>query len=226
MFVGDIAPPKDRPAYVRFERVPIEDPHATAAQGHYVARDVDMALITPPGSRDVFKIEVPQWMLNMKQDVRNQRLPQEWMDQYCKAYEKWKQGQEMPLHGTPIATWGVISPAQQKMLTSIMILTVEDLGQLNDEGIQRIGMGGLDLRTKARAWLAQTHDKGPLTIENAQLKQSLITQQGEIDTLKAQVTQLLAMVPKPESAPTSTVTTEIAVEDLIDEQPVRPSKKR
>lgn len=196
MYLEDVPRQKERPAYVRFERVAIEDPIQTAAQGRYIARDVDMAMITPPGSRDIFKIEVGQWLQNMKQDVRNMRLPQEWMDQYVTALEKWKAGQDLPLHGTPIKGWGVISPAQQAVLTGIMILTVEDLAQLNDEGLQRIGMGALDLRTKARAWLSQAQDKGPLTIENAQLKQSLITQLGEIETLKAQVAQLMARIPQ------------------------------
>ena len=229
MSVGDVNIQKDRPAYVRFERIALEDAQATAAQGHFVARDVDMAMITPPGSRDVFKIEVPQWVLNMKQDVRNDRLPSAWMDQYLDAYEKWKTGQAMPLQGTPIKGWGVLSPAQQAVLTGLMILTVEDLAQLNDEGLQRIGMGALDLRTKARAWISQIHDKGPLTLENAKLKQDLVTQQGEIDTLKAQVAKLVAVAALAQDTPAPSIMTqapEIAVEDLLDQAPPTRTKKR
>lgn len=223
MYLEDVPRQKDRPAYVRFERVAIEDPVQTAAQGRFIARDVDMAMITPPGSRDIFKIEVTQWIQNMKQDVRNFRLPQEWMDQYLTAFEKWKAGQELPLHGTPIKGWAVLSPAQQALLTSLMILTIEDLAQLNDEGLQRIGMGAMDLRTKARAWLSQAQDKGPLTIENAQLKQSLITHQGEIETLKAQVAQL--MVRLQQDVTTPTIEPSLDIDDLLTET-VAPNRKR
>ena len=227
--VGGVVEQKERPAYVRFERVAIEDPQATAVNGRYSARDVDMAMITPPGSRDVFKIEVPQWFENMKQDVRNQRMPESWRIDYMHAYDQWKQGQQMPLSGTPIKGWSVLSPAQQAALLTLMILTVEDLAQLNAEGVGRIGMGGLDLRTKAQAWLSQANDKGPLTLENAQLKQSLITQQGEIETLKAQVTQLTALVSQqaalPHATPAVEVQTTIPASDLI-EAPEPPRRRR
>ena len=220
----------ERPAYVRFDRVSIEDPSASAAQGRYVGRDVDLAMITPPGSRDIFKIEVPQWLDNMKQDVQNQRLRPEWFAQYKESYTRWKSGQEIPLTGTPIKGWGVISPAQQAALMTMMILTVEDLAAINDEAVHRIGMGAIDLRTKAKAWLSQMHDKGPLTIENAQLKQSLVTQQGELDTLKEQVKGLMAQL---QASPTHALVStpaELSIEDILTEEapsrrgPGRPRK--
>ena len=147
--VGDVNGREDRPAYVRFEIVPVEDKAASEAAGHYVGRDVEFALITPPYSKDIFKIKVPQWKLNMKQDVANGRLPEEWMDKYLEAYSKWKAGQEIPLNGTPIKDWGVISPSQREMLIRMNILTVEDLSRVTMEGLQRIGMGAVDLKNKA-----------------------------------------------------------------------------
>jgi len=86
--VGDVNSREDRPAYVRFEIVPVEDKAASEAAGHYVGRDVEYALITPPYSKDIFKIKVPQWKVNMKQDVANGRLPEAWMDKYLDAYAK------------------------------------------------------------------------------------------------------------------------------------------
>ena len=69
----------DRPAYVRFKRMTIEDKAATIAAGHYVGKDVDFALITPPYSRDVIEVKIPQWKVNMEMDVRNERMPKKWM---------------------------------------------------------------------------------------------------------------------------------------------------
>ena len=77
----------------------------------------------------------------------------------------------MPVNGTPIRGWGVISPAQQETLIKMQVLTVEDLSLMNDEGAKRVGMGGLDLKNKAKAWLSQLDDKGALTIQMADLQQ-------------------------------------------------------
>ena len=155
---------------------------------------MDYALITPPYSKDVFKIKVEQWKLNMKQDAQNGRIPQEWMDQYLDNYKRWKAGQELPLNGTPIKGWGVLSPVQQETLIRLNILTVEDLGGVNDEGISRIGMGGHDLKNKAIAWLAQLQDKGPLTQEIASIKSENTLLRANVDTLTAQVQQLMAQL--------------------------------
>ena len=79
-------------------------------------------------------------------------------------YERWKNGQEMPLNGTPIKTWSAISPAQIKNLIAIGILTVEDLANVNGEGLTRIGMGGQNLKKMATNWLETAADHGPVTL--------------------------------------------------------------
>lgn len=182
---------EDRPAYIRFERRPMEDRAASIAAGHYVAKDVDYALVTPPYSRDVFVVKVSQWLLNIKQDLDGGRIKQEWYDRYLKALESWKLGEEIPLHGIPIKGWGVISPAQQENLTRINILTVEDLAAVNDEGIRRIGMGAMELRDKAKAWLMQLNDKGPLTQKIAALESENRQLTGTIAGLNEKVQGLL-----------------------------------
>ena len=217
--VGEMLERKDRPAYVRFERVPVEDRAASIAAGHYVAKDVDFALITPPYSKDVFKIKVVQWLANMKQDVSNDRMPQQWADQYHDAYKRWQNGQEIPLNGVAIKGWGVISPAQQETLVRMNVLTVEDLAAINDEGLHRIGMGASELRNKAKSWLAQLKDKGPLTVEMAALKTQNAVLLDSVASLKKQVEALMAQIsaanaagPAPQEA--------ITASDLLDDSPV------
>lgn len=185
---------KERPAYVKFERVAVEDKAASVAAGRYVAKDVDMANITPPYSRDIFKMKVTDWLTNMRQDVANGRMPEEWAQNYRKAYEAWKNGQELPLNGTPIKGWGVISPAMQETLIRLNILTVEDLSTVTDEGQRAIGMGSIDLKNKAAAWLAQMNDKGSVTMKMAALEQQNAQLQGNVTTLERQVRELLAVV--------------------------------
>lgn len=196
--VGNVLEREERPAWVRFERVPVEDKAASLAAGHYVARDVDYAFITPPYSKDVFKIKVAQWFQNLAQDQAAGRIPEKWVRDYKSAYEHWKNGQEIPLNGMPIRGWGVISPAHQETLIRLGILTVEDLAGVNDEGVRRIGMGAIELKNKAIAWLAQLQDKGPLTQEIAALKAENSTLTATVEALKARVDRLLGESGKPE----------------------------
>lgn len=185
---------EDRPAYARFERVAVEDKQATLRNGAYVAKDVDFVLLTPSYSKDVFKQKIPAWFLQLDQDLRDGRIPKQWVDNYKAAYEAWKNGQELPLNGTPIRGWGVISPAQQETLIRMHCLTVEDLAKINDEGIRRVGMGAIDLKNKAKAWLAQLQDKGPLTVEMAALKQENDSLKTTVDTLTGKLEELTNMV--------------------------------
>lgn len=216
--VGEMIERKEKPAYVRFERMAIEDAVASRSAGHYVARDVDYALITPPYTTDVFKIKVEQWRKNLAQDVANSRIPQEWVDRYMDAYDRWKRGQEIPLDGTPIKGWGVISPAQQETLIRMNILTVEDLAGINDEAIRRVGMGAVDLKHKAAAWLSQLHDKGPLTQEISALKSENDLLKANLANLQKQVEALMA---KEAQQPVYQLqgTEEITASDILDDMP-------
>lgn len=211
----------DRPAYVRFAREAVEDKAASLAAGKYVAKDQDFALITPPYSKDVIKIKVKQWFDNMEGDVRNDRLPQAWLEKYKEAYRMFQNGQEMPVNGTAIRGWGVISPAQQEGLLRMNILTVEDLSTVNDEGLRRIGMGSVELKNKARSWLAQLSDKGPLTVENANLRQQVAVLTGTVETLQGQLKELLSRLgEKPEEVVIETAA------DLLDEPAPIVRRKR
>lgn len=220
--VGQVLDRKERPAYVRFKRIAVEDKAASLREGKWQGKDIDVAMITPSYSKDVIEMKVSQWLSNMKQDVHNGRMPIEWSEQYEKDYERWKNGQEIPLRGTPIKGWGVISPAQQETLIRLNILTVEDLAAVNDEGVRRVGMGSMDLKNKASAWLAQLGDKGPLTVEISALKAENAAKSVAIETLKTQVEQLTVQLSafinnKPVSiaAPSEEITTD----DILEKEP-------
>ena len=204
---------QDRPSYVRFERVAVDDAAASLAAGYYVAKDVDYALVTPSGSKDIFKCKAAQWLLNLRQDVENNRLPQDWLDKYSAAYKSWLAGQEIPLEGSPIKGWGVISPALQETLTRLNILTVEDLARINDEAVRRIGMGAIDLKTKAQAWLSQLQDKGPLVQEISAIKAENEALKADIASLRQAVESLKAAPIMEQSAPAG-----ISVADILDDE--------
>lgn len=208
--IQDLAEVEARRPFVQFERVPVENQLASREQGHYIAIDRDRAYITPPGSKDKMIYDVDTWFRNLEDDVRNNRIPREWVESYKKQYDFWKKGQEMPLEGVPIRGWGMISPAQQETLIRLHVLTVETLAIANEELIRRIGMGGMDMKNKADAWLKETKGKGKLTMEISTLKK-------ENEVLKASLANLEAKFDELKNAPAyQPIVQEEATIDLSD----------
>ena len=128
MSVGDLMERDgDRPAYVQFERRAVDDKEATLKAGHYVSVDVDYALITPPYSKDQVIKKVEKWLNQVKINVKKGRVPLRHLEIWTKAYESWQNGQEIPVDGTSVREWSILSPSQCKNLISAGCLTIEDL---------------------------------------------------------------------------------------------------
>jgi len=218
MSVGDISNREERPAYVRFEMRPIEDKPASIREGRYVAKDVAFALVTPPYSKDCVEYKVEQWLANMQRNIQDGRIPDAWAKQWKAAYEAWRNGQAVPLSGTPIKGWGVISPAQEAMLIAMQCLTVEDLAAVNDEGLRRLGMGGVELRGKAKTWLESMNNHGAVTVKMAAMEQENRTLKATLDGLMAQVESLKTMIPR-QAAPVYREEDEITASDILEDDP-------
>ena len=128
---------QERPAYVRFELRAVEDRAASMAAGHYVARDVEYALITPAGGSLVVE----------------KRVTPELVARYAEPYQSWKEGQELPTDGTPIREFPPLSPAQVHLCLSLNLRSIEDLANAPETSLQKMGMGSPVLQEKARAYL-------------------------------------------------------------------------
>jgi len=187
---------EERPAYVMFEMRAVEDRAATIKNGYYSTKDAEYALITPPYSKDCVEMECAVWLKKNDDDERNGRIPASWRDKWRQAYDAWKSGQELPLDGHPIKGWGVISPAQQANLLQVGVKTVQDLAAANDEGLRRIGMGAVDLKNRATAWLKAESGPGKAAQEIASLKADNVRQAATIKQLVDTVEELKAMLPK------------------------------
>jgi hypothetical protein len=183
-----------RPPYVSFEVRPVEDRAASIEAGHYKTRDEDFAIITPQGSKDRTERVAREWFVQMEEQVQQQRMPAEWFRQFKGAFEMWKAGKELPLNGTPILTWPVLSPSQVRSCIDAQVRTVEDLAAANEETIARIGMGGRSLKDKAIAWLDTAKGSGKVTEEMAALRASLADANARNDKLQEQLTALAAQV--------------------------------
>lgn len=134
---------KSRP-YVRFEMRAVEDRDESLKAGHYVAKDVEFAIITPIGGHLVVEKEVTP----------------EIKKEYKMEYDAWKEGVEPPVHGIPIKHWPVATPAEIANCIAIKVFSVEDLATLPEPGLRALGMGARALQQKAKAWLESAQDHG------------------------------------------------------------------
>jgi hypothetical protein len=175
--------------FIRFETRPVEDREASLKVGRFMTKDVDYIVIVPLGSggKEQIEQEYTAWLEQRKRETGrheirtgdsavpmfSSRFPDEWLDKIEKGYEAWKAGQEIPVEGTPLAQWAVLSPAQRQQLIGMGVQTVEQLAQLPDGGLDSFGIGGMSLRQRARAANKGSAEMEQLRSENASLKNQI-----------------------------------------------------
>lgn len=153
---------KDRPPYIEFSVEAVALQRRAEDGGGLYYEDRDFVLIMPRGGKDVVKKEVKDWFDVIDMQLRMERLDPEWHRQYKGAYAQWKAGMEMPVNGTPLVMWPLLTPAEVKMLKELRMQTVEDVAAANEEALKRMGMGARGLKTKAQDWIKASTDTAPL----------------------------------------------------------------
>ena len=174
---------KARPPFVTFELRPEEDRQASIDSGSARFRDVEFAIITPAGSKDRVERKVADWFQHLEREVQSERFPIEWLNHFKEKFKAWKEGRELPVDGTALARWPVITPAQLKDLQGLHLRSVEDLASANEEVIRRLGMGGRALKQQAVEWLAAANDVGKVAARVAALEASKTDQEQIIKDL-------------------------------------------
>ena len=109
-----------------------------------------------------------------------ERVNQSHIERWPEEYKAFKAGQEPAINGLPLEEWPVLRKGQVLELKALHFRTVEDIADMSDIAVQKVGMGGLQLREAARAFLddaervalteQQARRIDVLTAENAALK--------------------------------------------------------
>jgi len=141
--------------YVEFELRPEEDREETIAQGMPVFKDVEFAMITMPGGGLVVDKPINEALLHEWKNGDNRRKPPSPFA--YRAYEAWKEGREAPVNGTDLKNWPGVTPAQLKTCQNATVRTIEDLAEANADTIRKLGMGGVAMMEKAKAYLASAN---------------------------------------------------------------------
>jgi hypothetical protein len=181
-----------RPPFVRFEdREMGLNAEATEKEGRPVPRVVNMACITPHGSKDVFEKIAEEWLDQIKRQSLAGQYPTEWYQHFKLQFEEWQKGNELPREGTPIKTWQMTTRDQARRLIAGGVTTVEDLAAFPDSNLSVIGMDGRYLRDLARSWITEAKDKGAnakaladANVEIATLKETIDRQTARMNRLE------------------------------------------
>jgi len=213
----------ERPPYVSFETVSVEDRAASIQAGHYVGRDVDMVYITPAGSKDRIERVVSEWFDKLRDDMAADRVPRTWVEAFRAEYEAYKAGSSRPVNGTPVSDWPGISPSQLKTLQSLRLLAIEDVAAMNEEAIARVGMGARSLKQRAIDYLAASENVGKVAEESSRLRAELADQKARNDMLEEKVAAMAMQLQTLASAvpqnPSAGTTVGISAADLLDDSP-------
>lgn len=105
---------------------------------------------------------------------------------YPKAWERFQRSEAGAQTGTPLEQWPQITRSQLKEAKYFEVHTVEQMSQLSDSHITRLGMGFQELRSKAQAYLQAAAGTANATKEAAEKERM----QREIDDLKAMIADL------------------------------------
>lgn len=102
------------------------------------------------------------------------------------AYEAWKKGEDAPVNGTPIDVWPPVTKRMAQHLKMQGLRTVEDIAGATDADLERMGMGGVSLREKARTYISL---KG-----GAQSASMLADRDKRIEALETQLKEALEVI--------------------------------
>ncbi|CAB4141054.1 hypothetical protein UFOVP413_22 [uncultured Caudovirales phage] len=153
--------PKQHGMHVRFYLRAEKNQADSNEQGRAMFREIEYVEIKVPGD---------------KLTCVDREVTDDDKEKYFWEYLAFKSGQDAPVQGTPIEQWPILSVAEIEELKYYGVRTVEDLVNMSDTNLNKIGMGSLSLRERAKAWLDSANegaDMQRLAMENAKLKEEI-----------------------------------------------------
>jgi hypothetical protein len=102
-------------------------------------------------------------------------------------YEAWKQGQELPETGTPLAAWAGINAAQAEEIKKAGLRTIEEVADANDSILGAINLPGTSrLRDLARAWIESRSD--------SKVTDALAEREAELAAMREEVAEMTRLM--------------------------------
>jgi len=169
----------------------IVDEAASAREGRPIFREEERVKVIMPGNA----LHIPVF-----------KVGPEHIERWPEQYKAFKAGLEPAVDGTPLEEWPILRKPQVAELKHIGIRTVEEMAEVSDAVVQRMGMGGRHLKEAAKAFLddaarialteSQAHKIGQLESQNAALAQQIESQGALLQQLHSEL-QGLKNAPSP-----------------------------
>ena len=169
----------EKSLHARFFLYPVYQKFKSEQEGRNIYIDKEYIEIFIPGD---------------KTTVNRREATQEDKVRFEKQYKAFKDGQHQATEGTPLEEWPLLKPSQILPMKAMHIYTVEQLAELNDVSLQRIGPGTRDLKQKATEWLGKNK-------KSEELEAALRLRDAQISQLKQQLTELQARMDAPQTPP-------------------------
>lgn len=152
----------------------------SAQAGHDVYDQKEYVRVIIPGDRN----SIPEREVREEDKAR-----------WAKHYIAFKNGLTLAPDGMPLEKWPLIDINQIEHMKHWNVRTVEDLANLNDIHLQKLGMGARDLKSKAIVWLEQARDGSGVSRvvqENEELRAKTRSLEDQLKTLSDRVAAMQA----------------------------------
>lgn len=180
----------DERLWVRFEKRSRRNAYKSELEGRPIYEPVDYIKIQQPGERDQ--------VMRPVQEADKQRFGRQW--------EQYQRETEQTPEGTPIQLLFPNEPHVVELMLDLRIQTMEQLAQLTEGAIERLGMDGRKYVSKAQAAL----DRAQALKEVTRLEHTLRDAQDELETLRKANADLQRRMD--------------ALEELAEERPAKRKK--
>lgn len=129
---------KEARNYVKFYRQWVRNNFKSNLEGMEVGEHQDFVIIICPGQP--------------KSEVRRKATEAD-KSQYRQEWAAYSEGKEHQMSGTPIEMLPGLSQGVADSLKALYIYTIEQMAGLSDMALQKVGMGGNDIRQRAKSYM-------------------------------------------------------------------------
>lgn len=159
------------------------DAELSKEKGYEVPKLVTFILITPHGHKgDPIEFFADEFIERKGKEAREGRYDHSWVSEFKAGLAAYREGKEIPRHGTALITWERILKTRREQLVA-RYPTIEDLAAVPDSALGDIGLDGRVLRDMAKADIQAKKDLSPVVKELADTKEENRRLQEQLEKL-------------------------------------------
>jgi hypothetical protein len=166
------------------------DAELSKEKGYEVPKLLTFILITPHGHKgDPMEFIADEFIERKTKESRDGRYDPTWVQEFKTGLALYKEGKEIPRHGTPLVTWERILKTRREQLAKIYP-TIEDLAAVPDSALGNIGLDGRVLRDMAKGDIQAKKDLSPIVKELAEERENTRRLLEQVESLTAKFNSL------------------------------------